>query len=149
MICRQRLIVLFFLVEHMVLGGFHIDKVPEDQDCIGESVFPTALRFEAGYWAHTQTLNSAEQWQFDCCNLTQTSAKNPGKVLSVCGEEKTVWESATLCLLQLFILRNKQIKTSHIRQKMMHICNHSTWETEVMGWIILGHPRMHTCFINK
>lgn len=48
MICRQRLIVLFFLVEHMVLGGFHIDKVPEDQDCIGESVFPTALRFEAG-----------------------------------------------------------------------------------------------------
>lgn len=84
MICRQRLIVLFLLVEHMLLGGFHVDKEPEDQDCVVKSVFPTALRFEAGYWGSHLDSRLCRAM---AVQLLQPHAKNPGKVLSVCRED--------------------------------------------------------------
>lgn len=148
MICRQRLIVLFFLLEHMVLGGFHFDKEQEDQDWTGESLFPTALRFEAGCWGShldSQLCSLIAATSHRPLQRTQEKYCQYVEKRRLCGGQ----QHCVCCSYSSFRTNNKQIKTSHIRDKIVHICNYSTWETEVVGWKILGNPILHTCFFSK
>lgn len=89
MICRPWLIVLVFLLEHMVLGGFNTDKELKDQDLYWRASLPTVLRVEVGCcgsYLCPQLCRAEAGWllepQTDFC-------KKPGEcILSVYGERR-------------------------------------------------------------